>query len=72
MFARCSNLEAVYQNNQTFIKEGENLIRLENMTDEMLINSRNSYYQENTSELMVNYGNIHFSMNAGDYEKPIY
>ncbi|WP_445721938.1 hypothetical protein [Flavobacterium sp.] len=69
---RCSNLEAVYMNNQTYIKENGKLIQLESMTSETMENLRNSYYEENKTEKKVDYGKVHFSMNSGDYEKPIY
>ncbi|MBE8725770.1 hypothetical protein [Flavobacterium hungaricum] len=70
--ARCSNLEAVFTNNQTFIKENGELIKLEQMTEETMIYLRDSYYEENVSEKKIEYGKIHFSMNSGDYEKPIF
>ncbi|QIL42076.1 hypothetical protein G7074_24095 [Pedobacter sp. HDW13] len=69
---RCSNLEAVYMNAQTYIKENNNLFQLEDMTSEMLEDLRNSYYRENTTKSIIDYGRIHFSMNSGDYERPIY
>ena len=69
---RCSNLEAVYEDNQTFIKEYGNLIKLERMDNDDMENLRDSYYRENKTEEKVDYGKIHFSMNSGDYEKPIY
>lgn len=69
---RCSNLEASYIDDQTYIKENENLVKLEKMTDEMLKDLRDSYYKENKTEEFVDYGKVHFSMNMGDYEKPIY
>lgn len=69
---RCSNLEAVFKGGQTFIKENENLVRLERMDNDDMENLRDSYYKENKTEEKVNYGKIHFSMNLGDYEKPIY
>jgi hypothetical protein len=69
---RCSNLEAVHSHNQTFIKENNNYIKLEKMTPELQEELRNSYYEENMTENRVEYGKIHFSMNAGDYEKPIF
>ncbi|WP_028889681.1 hypothetical protein [Tenacibaculum ovolyticum] len=69
---RCSNLEAVYENNETFIKENGHLIRLEQMNNENMENLRDSYYKENKFEKSVDYGKIHFSMNSGDYKKPIY
>lgn len=69
---RCSNLEAVHTNNQTFIKENGRLIKLEKMNLELQEDLRNSYYKENISEDVIEYGKVHFSMNLGDYEKPIY
>lgn len=70
--ARCSNLEAVYTENQTYIKENGGLIKLEEMTEETMIALRDSYYEENMTVKNIEYGKVHFSMNAGDYEKPIY
>ncbi|MEM0578572.1 hypothetical protein [Flavobacterium polysaccharolyticum] len=70
--ARCSNLEAVYINNQTYIKENNTFIKLEQMTSDTMIDLRNSYYEENISENKIEYGKIHFSMNSGDYERPIF
>lgn len=70
--ARCSNLEAVHMNGQTYIKENGELIKLEEMTSETMVDLRNSYYEENMYEKKVEYGKIHFSMNSGDYEKPIF
>jgi hypothetical protein len=70
--ARCSNLEAVYTENQTYIKENGGLIKLEEMTEETMSALRDSYYEENMTVKNIEYGKVHFSMNAGDYEKPIY
>ena len=69
---RCSNLEAVYENDKTFIKENGSLIKLAQMNDENMEDLRDSYYQENKTENNVAYGKVHFSMNTGDYKKPIY
>lgn len=69
---RCSNLEAVYEDNKTFIKENGNLIRLEQMNNENMDDLRDSYYKENKTVQNIDYGKVHFSMNSGDYKKPIY
>ncbi|MGE8434734.1 hypothetical protein [Chryseobacterium joostei] len=69
---RCSNLEAMHTDDQTYIKENDSYIKLEKMTPELQEELRNSYYEENISEKMMEYGKIHFSMNSGDYEKPIF
>ncbi|GEN74600.1 hypothetical protein [Chryseobacterium hagamense] len=68
---RCSNLEAIYKNNQTYIRENDEYVKLEEMNPEMQAELRNSYYEENMTENVVEYKTTHFSMNAGDYEKPL-
>ncbi|WP_312305934.1 hypothetical protein [Chryseobacterium sp.] len=69
---RCSNLEAMHTEGQTYIKENGQYIQLEEMTPELREQLRNSYYEENSTEHMIEYGKVHFSMNSGDYEKPIF
>lgn len=69
---RCSNLEAVYKDNQTYIKEDGELLKLEPMTEETMNDLRSSYLKENKTEEIVKYKKIRFSMNSGDYKKPIY
>ncbi|WP_294201270.1 hypothetical protein [uncultured Chryseobacterium sp.] len=68
---RCSDLEAVYKDNQTYIMENGEYIKLEKMIPEMQAELRNSYYEENMTENMVEYNKTHFSMNLGDYKKPL-
>ncbi|MDQ1162092.1 hypothetical protein QE422_002460 [Chryseobacterium sp. SORGH_AS 447] len=68
---RCSNLEAVYKDNQTYINDKGQYVKLEDMTPEMQAELRNSYYEENMTENMVEYKKTYFSMNLGDYEKPL-
>lgn len=69
---RCSNLEAMHTENQTYIKDNGQYIKLEEMTPELREELRSSYYEENSTENMIEYGKVHFSMNLGDYEKPIF
>ncbi|WES99026.1 hypothetical protein P2W68_05270 [Chryseobacterium arthrosphaerae] len=69
---RCSNLEAMHTEGQTYIKENGRYIQLEEMTPELREQLRSSYYEENSTENSVEYGKVHFSMNSGDYEKPIF
>lgn len=69
---RCSNLEARYVDNQVYIRDNDGFIKLEKMAPEGQEELRDFYYEENKSEKMVTYGKIHFSMNTGDYEKPIF
>lgn len=69
---RCSNLEAQYMHDQAYIRENGELIKLELMTDDARRELKDSYYEENVSEKNIQYGKVHFSMNKGDYEKPIF
>jgi hypothetical protein len=69
---RCSNLEAQYVNDQAYIMDNGSLIKLEEMTDETQEDLRTTYREENKSEEIIKYGKVHFSMNAGDYEQPIF
>ncbi len=69
---RCSNTEALFMNEQAYIKENGTFIKLEEMTQETMASLKNSYMEENKTENRVQYDKIHFSMNLGDYQKPIY
>lgn len=69
---RCSNLEAMYTDNQTYIKDNGSYVKLEEMTTELQEELRSSYYEENMTEKMIEYKKTHFSMNSGDYKKPIF
>lgn len=70
--ARSSKTEALFMNDQTYIKEDGALVKLTPITLETVANLRRSYLQENKTDNQVEYGKVHFSMNAGDYQKPIY
>ncbi len=69
---RCSKTEALYINEQAYIKENDALVKLAPMTAETMADLRTSYYQENTTKDQIAYGKVHFSMNSGDYLKPLY
>ena len=68
---RSSKAEALFKNNQTYLKENGELIKLEDMKDESMKDLKDSYYEENRTENIIKYGKVHFSMNMGDYQKPI-
>lgn len=75
---RCSKTEAIHMGNQTFIKK-ENingdieLIPMVGRTLEGVQDLRLKYAEENSLDTFIDYGNrFIFSMNDGDYIKPIY
>lgn len=68
---RMSNMNAVFKNNQTYIKEDNKLIKLEKITDEDAAELKKIYYLENATDDLIHYGDVRYSMNEGDYKKPI-
>lgn len=68
---RCSGTKAIHDQGQTFIIEGEQRIQLVEMKPEDVRELKDSYYTENATDHPVDYDGIYFSMNAGDYLKPI-
>lgn len=69
---RSSKAEALFMDNQTYLKESGELIALAQMNEDSRIGLKDSYYEENKTENTVEYGKVHFSMNLGDYQKPIH
>lgn len=68
---RCSKTEAVFKNNQTYINENGIHIKLEESTEVKKKELKDLYFKENITDEIINYGKFYFSLNNGDYEKPI-
>lgn len=68
---RCSNTEAVFKNGSTYILNGDKEIKLEKPTAYDILKVKELYFTENTTTDKVSYDNIYFSLNDGDYLKPI-
>lgn len=68
---RCSKTKAVFNDNQTFIEDGNKLFKLEDTTPEKVKKLKDIYFEENTLDNVVDYGFVDFSLNKGDYMKPI-
>lgn len=68
---RCSKAEAMFMDNQTYLKENGTLTKLENIDQKSMLDLRSTYYEENSTGNVVQYGQVHFSMNLGDYQQPI-
>ncbi len=69
--ARCSKTEALYMNYKTYIQENGAFVPMEEMTEKSRLDLKNTYKEENQTENRIQYGKVFFSMNAGDYQKPI-
>jgi len=68
---RCSKTKAVFKDNQVYIKDGDELMKLEEPTKENVKRLKDIYFEENTSDKLIDYGKVDFSLNKGDYMKPI-
>ncbi len=68
---RCSNMEAIFKDNQTYINANGNYIKLEEPNDNGRKELKDLYFDENTTDKNIHYNKFYFSLNKGDYEKPI-
>lgn len=71
---RCSDTEAIFKDNNTYIIDNDanqELFQLIESTEEQVIKLKNSYLHENISSEIINYDKTNFSLNNGDYLKPI-
>lgn len=68
---RCSNTKAVFKDGQTFIiGDDEKYIKLEEPTEENVKELKDVYFKENITDEIINYNDVHFSLNKGDYMCP--
>jgi len=68
---RCSNTNAIFKNNQTYIIKDGKYIKLEEATQEGISELKKLYYKENSTIEKVKYDKFYFSLNNGDYTKPM-
>lgn len=68
---RCSSTQAVHEAGQTFLQQGDRLVKLQPPTPEGMLELRKLYAEENKSQAFIDYGSrFLFSMNQGDYTPP--
>ncbi len=68
---RCSKTFSVFKDNCTFIRNDDDLVKLEPCTEEQIKSLKELYTQENVSAEQMVYPVINFSLNNGDYKEPI-
>lgn len=68
---RCSNTVAIHTGGKTYIDRSGRLTPLVEMTKEDGQYLKQLYLRENKSIDVVSYDGINYSMNSGDYKKPI-
>jgi len=68
---RCSNAEAVHRGRMTYLKLNDQWVPMQPPTAEVMFKLRQKYAEENATAAFIDYGEVLFSMNKGDYEKPL-
>ena len=70
---RCSKREVIYDElkSRTYIIEDDINRRLVEPTSEDIANLKEAYFHENMYDKIMNYDDFYFSLNKGDYMKPI-
>ncbi len=69
---RCSNTSAVFRDGTTYIqREGKEDVKLEKPMQEDISGLKKLYQAENITINHIEYKDIFFSMNEGDYKRPI-
>ena len=69
---RCSKTKAVFRDGATFIRrEGEADVRLVKPVQADVNELKRLYQMENVTADMVEYGDVYFSLNEGDYKRPL-
>ena len=70
---RCSKTTAIHSDSQTFVLDQQSHRHaLQPPTKADMDELRKKYLQENTTSDIIDYGDVYFSMNEGDYQKPIF
>jgi hypothetical protein len=68
---RCSKTNAIFKNCQTYINDDSKCVKLDDPTEDEIKDLKNLYFKENMTDEKINYDKLYFSLNRGDYEKPI-
>ena len=68
---RCSKTDATFKNDQTYIKEENSDIPINEADDDGVKQLKDLYFKENMTDSVINYDKFYFSLNKGDYLKPI-
>jgi len=67
---RCSKIEAIHRWGTTYIESDEGLVAMEEPTEKDIKHLKDLYSKENATTDIIDYGDIFYSMNMGDYLMP--
>lgn len=68
---RCSKTIAIHKEGQTYISDNGNHIKMESPDQERVAILKKVYAQENLDDNLIEYDKLYFSLNQGDYIKPV-
>ena len=68
---RCSKTTALFSDNQTFIIGTDCNIPLVKPSFEQIHELKTKYYEENMTDNLITYDDLYFSLNNGDYLRPL-
>jgi hypothetical protein len=68
---RCSNTKARFINNQTYIETNGVYTPMEEINQDSFKELKELYIKENTTDEYIQYPEILYSMNLGDYKQPL-
>lgn len=68
---RCSKTDALFKDDNVYILNGDNEIKLIDQTPEEVHKLKTLYLKENMTNEVIEYDMFDFSLNKGDYLKPI-
>ena len=66
---RCSDTKALFTD-KAYVQTTDGMVCLRNPTEEDIAKLKSNYRDENSSDRVIDYGNVDFSLNDGDYMKP--
>jgi len=69
---RCSKTTAIFKDECTYIEEEGTYVKMEEPDEEGVKKLKELYFKENVSSELIYYDKFRFSMNSGDYKKPIF
>lgn len=68
---RCSDTEAVFRDGKTFIMREGVEVEMSKPSQDDIACLKALYFRENTTDELLSYKDINFSLNNGDYMKPV-
>lgn len=67
---RCSKTEAIHKDDDTYVKEDGEFVKLERPSESDRAKLKALYFEENMTDRIIDYPKLNFSVNNGDYLKP--